>query len=83
MPGSLDEYAKIVGEDVIDHLRQLAGALRGCKVIHINSTKEGGGVAEILQWLIPLKQELGLDASWEVITGDEAFYRCTKAFRSS
>ncbi|MGV8074153.1 MAG: glycosyltransferase [Syntrophobacteraceae bacterium] len=82
MPGSLDEYAKIVGEDVIDHLRQLAGALRGCKVIHINSTKEGGGVAEILQWLIPLKQELGLDASWEVITGDEAFYRCTKAFHN-
>lgn len=79
----LDRYAQIVGEDVIDHLRQLAGALKGCRVVHVNSTKEGGGVAEILQWLVPLKRELGLDSSWEVITGDETFFQCTKAFHNA
>ena len=61
MKNRLEDYAKIVGEDVIDQIRQLAQLLEGAKVIHVNSTKEGGGVAEILQWLIPLKRQLGLD----------------------
>lgn len=79
----LDNYAKIVGDEVVDHLRQLAGPLKGMKVIHVNSTKEGGGVAEILSWLIPLKRELGLDAVWEVITGNREFYQCTKSFHNA
>jgi trehalose synthase len=79
----LDNYAKIVGDEVIDHLRQLAGPLKGMKVIHVNSTREGGGVAEILNWLIPLKRELGLDTVWEVITGNREFYHCTKSFHNA
>lgn len=74
----LEQYAAIAGENVVDQLRQLAGPLRGAKVVHVNSTREGGGVAEILHRLIPLKRELGLEASWEVITGDEPFFQCTK-----
>jgi trehalose synthase len=83
MPGTLNEYAAIVGEDVIGHLRQLARGLQGSKVVHVNSTREGGGVAEILQWLVPLKRELGLDSSWEVIMGDEPFFQCTKSFHNA
>jgi trehalose synthase len=83
MPGTLKEYAAIVGEDVIGHLHQLARGLQGSKVVHVNSTREGGGVAEILQWLVPLLRELGLDASWEVIMGDEPFYQCTKSFHNA
>lgn len=83
MGSVLDSYARIVGDEVIDHLRQLAASLVGMKVMHVNSTKEGGGVAEILNWLIPLKRELGLDAGWEVITGDPPFYQCTKAFHNA
>ncbi len=79
----LDRYARIVGEDVIDHLRQLAGALRGSRVVHVNSTKEGGGVAEILHWLVPLMRELGIESSWDVVEGDEVFFRCTKAFHNA
>jgi len=82
MPGNLSEYAAIVGEDVIGHLRQLARGLAGCKVVHVNSTREGGGVAEILHWLVPLKRELGLDAGWELIMGDEPFFQCTKSFHN-
>lgn len=83
MPGTLNDYAAIVGEDVIGHLRQLARGLQGCKVVHVNSTREGDGVAEILQWLVPLKQELGLNSSWEVIMGDEPFFQCTKSFHNA
>lgn len=79
---SLEEYSPIVGEDVIDQIKQLARVLQGAKVVHVNSTREGGGVAEILHWLVPLKQQLGLEASWEVITGDKEFYECTKSFHN-
>ncbi len=74
----LEQYAQIVGEDVIHHLELLAANLQGMKVVHVNSTREGGGVAEILHWLIPLKRELGIDAQWEVISGTDAFFSFTK-----
>ncbi len=82
MSALLEQYAKIVGDDVIDQLRQLAARLQGMKVVHINSTREGGGVAEILSWLIPLKREVGLDVVWEIITGEQDFYQCTKMFHN-
>lgn len=78
----LENYAAIVGNEVVDHLRQLAAPLKGMKVVHLNSTREGGGVAEILSWLVPLKRELGLDAEWEVLDGDKDFYQCTKSFHN-
>ncbi len=78
----LDQYQKVVGPAVIEQLRQLAAPLAGMKIVHVNSTKEGGGVAEILHRLIPLKRELGLDATWEVINGEGAFYQCTKSFHN-
>ncbi len=82
MTALLENYAAIVGNEVVDHLRQLAEPLKGMKVVHLNSTREGGGVAEILSWLVPLKRELGLDAEWEVLTGDKDFYQCTKSFHN-
>ncbi|MDT8273051.1 MAG: glycosyl transferase family 1, partial [Desulfomonilia bacterium] len=76
-------YAEVTGKEVIDQLRQLSEHLRGMKIVHINSTKSGGGVAEILHRLIPLKQELGLDASWEVMTGSPSFFQCTKVMHNA
>ena len=81
-PSLLDNYAAIAGNEVIDNLRQLAAPLKGMKVVHVNSTREGGGVAEILKWLIPFKRDLGLDVEWEVITGEKEFYQCTKSFHN-
>lgn len=76
-------YAEVAGHDVVDHLRQLADLLGGIKVVHVNSTRVGGGVAEILAKLVPLKQDLGLDVTWEVITGEADFYHCTKSFHNA
>ena len=33
--------------------------------------------------MIPLKRELGIDASWEVVTGNSEFYECTKGFHNA
>lgn len=79
----LDSYAEVAGADVIRHLQQLSESLQGLRVVHVNSTKEGGGVAEILHKLVPLMGELGIETSWEVITGDSEFYQCTKGFHNS
>ncbi|MDH4182983.1 MAG: glycosyltransferase [Nitrospinota bacterium] len=79
---ALEDYASVVGPEVIDHLRQLARPLKGMKVVHINSTKLGGGVAEILDTLIPLTNELQIDTTWEVVTGSADFYECTKSIHN-
>jgi trehalose synthase len=82
MTGLLESYAHVAGQDVVDHLRQLVKPLAGMKVVHVNSTRVGGGVAEILAKLVPLMQGLGIDASWEVIEGNELFFRCTKGMHN-
>jgi trehalose synthase len=80
---SIQDYVAVTGENVIDRLRQLARPLRGTKVVHVNSTYVGGGVAEILSKLVPLQKDLGLDVRWEVIRGEESFFQVTKSFHNA
>ncbi len=79
----LESYAAVAGADVIRHLHQLAEPLQGKTVVHVNSTRVGGGVAEILAKLVPLTRELGIDTRWEVISGDSEFYQCTKSMHNA
>ena len=79
----LAEYTAVTSFNVMQQLEQLAAPLKGAKVLHINSTKEGGGVAEILHKLIPLKQALGIEADWDIINGNQEFYQCTKGFHNA
>lgn len=82
MSDILQDYKQVVGEAVINQLQQIAKTLKGIRIVHINSTAQGGGVAEILEKLIPLSCALGLDARWEVIKGDAEFFQCTKNFHN-
>jgi trehalose synthase len=61
----------------------LAKPLRGRSIEMINSTAVGGGVAEILNRLLPLAEELELNMRWEVMTGGDDFYGVTKAFHNA
>ena len=67
-----------MGEGVVRELRLLGEHLAGKRVLNINSTLVGGGVAEILNRLVPLLNEVGLDVRWEVIQGTEDFFVLTK-----
>jgi trehalose synthase len=80
---TLDSYVLLLGASEIDELRALAAQLSGRTVQMVNSTAMGGGVAEILNRLIPLIQELGLRPRWDVITGGEDFFEVTKAFHNA
>jgi trehalose synthase len=81
-PKHLDDYLPIVGEETIRDIRSLAEPLRGAWVLHVNSTAFGGGVAEILGTLVPLMRDVGLDAEWQVIYGDDEFFNVTKAMHN-
>ena len=82
-PRSVDEYRHIIGDRKIDELRELAAPLRGARVLHVNATAFGGGVAEILGTLVPLMNDLGLQADWQVIRGADEFYKVTKAMHNA
>ena len=79
----LEDYQEVAGRGVIEELRVLADRVAGRRMQHINSTSVGGGVAEILTRAVPLLRELGVDASWDVIKGDQAFFSVTKAFHNA
>lgn len=79
----LDDYISVVGKRYVNQLKRLAEPLQGLRVLNVNSTKLGGGVAEILTRTIPLMCELGLDVRWEVIEGDPQFFATTKVMHNS
>ena len=79
----LDDYSAVIGTSEIDEMRALARPLAGRTVEMVNSTAVGGGVAEILNRLVPLAEELGLNIRWEVMTGGDDFFEVTKAFHNA
>lgn len=78
----LSDYEAVVGKNVIEELRSLAQRLSGKAVRNVNSTAVGGGVAEILNRITPLLNELGVCAHWDVIKGGERFFSVTKKFHN-
>jgi trehalose synthase len=79
----LDHYVPLLGAAEIDDLRALAAPLQGRRVQMVNSTAVGGGVAEILNRLVPLMEELGVKIQWHVIEGDAKFFDVTKFFHNA
>jgi trehalose synthase len=75
----LADYRPIVGDKVIAEIEGLAASLKGARVVHVNATAFGGGVAEMLVTLVPLMRDVGLDAGWQVIEGEDEFFSVTKA----
>lgn len=79
----LQDYVPLVGRSTIEALNALAGRLSGKVVQNINSTYTGGGVAEILTRMVPLLNQLGVDARWTTIKGDDRFFGVTKKFHNA
>ncbi len=52
--------------------------LDGRRVLNVNSTATGGGVAELLQTLLAYARGVGVDARWTVIQGNPRFFEITK-----
>jgi len=76
---SLDDYAAVVEPGTLERIRELAEPLRGARVLHVNATAYGGGVAELLATHVALLQDIGIDAEWQVIHGSDEFFAVTKS----
>jgi len=74
----IEDYSSIIGEEEIEKIKNVAEKIRRLKVVHVNSTSFGGGVAEILHSLIPLFNSVGVKAVWEVMEAPEEFFHVTK-----
>jgi trehalose synthase len=57
--------------------------LAGRVVWNVNSTARGGGVAEMLRPLLAYSRGAGVDARWEVISGNEDFFQVTKRIHNN
>ena len=78
-----DDYRDIIGRAQVDALHFLARDLKGKAIKMVNSTAVGGGVAEMLNRLVPLLSELEVPTQWDVITGGNDFFEVTKAFHNA
>lgn len=79
----MNDYEPIVGRSTLEELRLLAARLSGKVIQNINSTFTGGGVAEILSRMLPLLDQLGVDARWNTIKGSPEFFQVTKKFHNT
>src|SRR2546430_7677756 len=79
----LVDYAEVIGDKRYEELRALAKTAKGRSMLHINATAYGGGVAEILQNLVPLLRDAGVDAHWAVLDAPAAFYDITKKIHNA
>ncbi len=76
-------YKNIVGKEVIEKIRAAAEPLRDKHVVHVNSTSSGGGVAEILNTLVFLMNDIGIITGWRIMFGSHSFFNITKSMHNS
>lgn len=74
----VEDYAPFVGSEAVERLLTKAARLRDLKVVHVNSTYYGGGVAELLSGLTLLMNTVGIPTDWRVIQGRPDFFSVTK-----
>ena len=78
----LKEYRTILGEARTERVMQAAERLKGIKVLELNATAQGGGVAEMLYSSVPFLNNLGVETEWKVIKGNDEFFECTKGLHN-
>lgn len=79
----ISRYAGIAPKGDLLLLRKLGEKLSKRSFLHVNSTRAGGGVAEILQRMVPMLKTLGIETRWEVMEGDERFFDITKKIHNA
>jgi trehalose synthase len=78
----LEAYAPILGDERMERLQRAAEPLKGLKLLELNATAQGGGVAEMLYSSVPFLNELGIETEWKVISGNKEFFECTKGLHN-
>lgn len=69
-PVSYDNYRPLSDPKLADDLAAIVDEMGQLRVVHLNSAAVGGGVAEILQSMVPLGNSLGVETERIVINPD-------------
>ena len=81
-PIEVGRLVPLIGAERVDALTAAAAALRAQlgsrRIVNVNSTANGGGVAEMLATLLGYVRGIGVEAEWLVIAGDPEFFAVTK-----
>lgn len=80
-PAPLRRFRPLLGERWEEIERAAAGAretFAGRRIWHVNSTAQGGGVAEMLRALLPYARDAGVDTRWLVLPETDGFFAVTK-----
>ena len=80
---SLENFRHIVPDETLAEIYARARKLYGKHIVHINSTYQGGGVAEILYSLVLLMNDVGIDTGWRILHGSPDFFDVTKKFHNA
>jgi trehalose synthase len=80
---TLEDHRPFVGDEVISEIYRKATCLRGKRVIHVNSTYQSGGVAEMIVSLVPLMNNVGIETQWTILNGEIDFFSITKNFHNA
>ena len=83
MTNRLEDYREVTPPGSVDLLYHMSEKVKGKSLLNINSTRSGGGVAEILNRLVPMLNELEIKVGWEIMQGSEGFFKVTKAFHNA
>ena len=79
----VEDYRRVAPPGVVDIILTLADRMRGKRLLHLSGGRFGSGAAEILQTLVPMMMDLGIDAAWEITGGDPAFYATAAALQAA
>lgn len=80
---SLEDFRTIVPDKTLAEIYARARGLYGKHIVHVNSTYQGGGVAEILYSLVLLMNDVGVDTGWRILHGSLDFFDVTKKFHNA
>ena len=78
----IDDYRQVAPRGVIDIIVKLAERVQGRRFLHLSGGRFGSGPAEVLQRLVPIMSDLGIDASWEITGGDPRFHATARALQA-
>lgn len=86
-PVSIEKIESLITRKSLAFLHDIGPAARellsGRIVWNLNSTAQGGGVAEMLQPVLAYVQSMGLDVRWVVIGGTPEFFDITKRIHNN
>jgi len=79
----LNSYEELLSRKAVDTVKKKANAFINKSILHVNATKFGGGVAEILQNMVAMMEELELRVNWKTFSAPDSFFQISKKMHNA